>query len=1032
MMKKILMMVIAVMLVAATAAAQEDTLELRQRIGQVFNDVRTRLTNSGRFGIDSVQVTKKTVTVYAGEGSSYVPYREDNVAEIRAGVTALLPQAWRKRKLVLLAEGKPLEYYIPIGQRSGKVREKTFRTSNAHPLTLDCSLPVRPSRGLLGRHIAMWQSHGRYYEQKLDRWEWQRARIFQTVEDLYTQSYVVPFLVPMLERAGANVLLPRERDANPHEVVVDAETENTSRFLLPRDADKWVKGEGAGFAHKHKVYVDHMNPFRDGAYYQSHTVRREADASVVEWQADLPETRDYAVYVSYQSNPGSTDDARYTIHHMGGETQVSVNQRMGGGTWIYLGTYRFAQGPGGGRVSLSTYSSARTGSIVTADAVRFGGGVGNVARYLSAGGQSRDDARVSGDPRFCEAARYWMQWAGVPDSIYDLNDGQNDYVDDYKNRGLWVNWLAGGSEVNPDQGGLNIPIDLSLAFHSDAGTTLTDQTVGTLAIYDDQHHGGTFFNGASTFMNHQLADMVQSAIVEDIRATCEPSWNRRQIWNKPYFEAWMPRIPAMLLELLSHQNFADMRYGLDPRFRFLVSRAAYKGILRFICGQRGETPVVQPLPVHCMALTLEAGLQARLSWSATPDSLEPTAIPEGYIVYRRLDDGGWDNGTLSRDTSCIVNLDAGHICAFKVVAYNEGGRSFDSEILAAGVPSGSAAYPLPANSSSSASAGNPMTANSSSSASAADRVLVINGFTRLGAPADFEAPGDAARELAGFLPDVDFGVPYVNDFLYVGAQKEFRRRIPWMDDDAAGFGDSYGDMERKVIAGNTFDYPSVHGEALLKAGRCFVSCSLEAAETGVVSLNGYSMIDLILGKQCQTKMGSGKHGALQYKVFSKAMQDRLTSYLKGGGRLMTSGCYLASDLWDNPLRLDESLIDRTSFAADQRFCTDILHYKWRAGQASRGGEVGWVPSKLARHNGAFAFHALPNAQCYSAESPDAIEPAGDRAATVMRYTQNNLSAAVAYDGDDYKTFVLGVPFECIHPAESRATLMRQVTEFLAR
>ena len=34
----------------------------------------------------------------------------------------------------------------------------------------------------------------------------------------------------------------------------------------------------------------------------------------------------------------------------------------------------------------------------------------------------------------------------------------------------------------------------------------------------------------------------------------------------------------MLLELLSHQNFADMRYGSDPRFKFLVSRAIYKGI----------------------------------------------------------------------------------------------------------------------------------------------------------------------------------------------------------------------------------------------------------------------------------------------------------------------------------------------------------------------------------------------------------------------------------------------------------------------
>jgi len=67
----------------------------------------------------------------------------------------------------------------------------------------------------------LWQSHGFYYEPKLTRWEWQRARIFQTVEDLYTQSYVLPFLVPMLENAGANVLMPRERDSQIAEVIVD-------------------------------------------------------------------------------------------------------------------------------------------------------------------------------------------------------------------------------------------------------------------------------------------------------------------------------------------------------------------------------------------------------------------------------------------------------------------------------------------------------------------------------------------------------------------------------------------------------------------------------------------------------------------------------------------------------------------------------------------------------------------------------------------------------------------------------------------
>ena len=50
----------------------------------------------------------------------------------------------------------------------------------------------------------------------------------------------------------------------------------------------------------------------------------------------------------------------------------------------------------------------------------------------------------------------------------------------------------------------------------------------------------------------------------------------------------------MLLELLSHQNFADMRYGLDPSFRFDVSRAVYKGVLRYLASQYATDYVVQP------------------------------------------------------------------------------------------------------------------------------------------------------------------------------------------------------------------------------------------------------------------------------------------------------------------------------------------------------------------------------------------------------------------------------------------------------
>ena len=81
--------------------------------------------------------------------------------------------------------------------------------------------PYNITLGLQIRHIALWHSHGLYYEQKLARWERQRARLFQTVEDLYTMSYVLPLLTPMLENAGAIVMLPRERDTQFNEVVVD-------------------------------------------------------------------------------------------------------------------------------------------------------------------------------------------------------------------------------------------------------------------------------------------------------------------------------------------------------------------------------------------------------------------------------------------------------------------------------------------------------------------------------------------------------------------------------------------------------------------------------------------------------------------------------------------------------------------------------------------------------------------------------------------------------------------------------------------
>jgi len=991
--RQFLLGLLAASLFPHTGGAQEIPTDVRREIGRFLDATARKEVSVGRISIDSVAVEGNTLQLFANMNCAYIPFREDNVAEIYQGVSALLPAEFGKYKLQIRTNKRSIEELIPQALRSKKDKKtKAFNPVASKPLVTDVSAPYTPTNGLQNRHIALWQSHGWYYEPELDRWEWQRARIFQTVEDLYTQSYVLPFLVPMLENAGANVLLPRERDCRTEEVIVDNDGCLTGRSIYTENSgDKlWSQGEGAGFAHLRPQYTGFENPFKEGTYRAIETVRK-GNASTAEWIPEIPSAGQYAVYVSYRTLPNSADDALYTVYHKGGATQFKVNQQMGGGTWIYLGTFGFSAGRHNEcKVVLSNLSS-KAGKVITADAVKIGGGMGNIAR-----------GEASGYPRFCEAARYWLQWAGMPDSVYSESNGKNDYADDYKCRGIWVNYLAGGSAVNPTEKGLNIPVNMAFAFHSDAGTTRNDSIIGTLGIYYTNAYNEEFANGASRYLSHDLADLIQSNIVRDVRTLYEPQWTRRGKWNQPYYEARVPRVPTMLLELLSHQNFADMRYGLDPRFRFTVSRAIYKGMLQFLCSQYDMDYVVQPLPVGHMALRMTGENEVELTWQPVADALEPTASAEKYIVYTRIGDGDFDNGVLVEGNSYRTTLPAGMVCSYKVTAVNKGGESFPSEILSAG-----------------------RAFNSKGT------VLVVNGFDRVSAPADFVAPAPADTLLAGFLDEQDHGVPYIRDIGYVGKMKEFRRYMPWTDDDASGFGDSYGNYETRVIAGNTFDYPAVHGAAILKAGYSFVSASNESLSPGPspagrgevgapVDMGEYRYVDLILGKQCRTKMGRGGVKPLEFKTFSKPMQEAIAAYCKQGGNIFVSGAFVGTDLWDNRLAVADE--------ADKRFAMEVLKYQWRAGQAGVTGRVKSVASPFPAFSGDYTYYNEPNAESYVVESPDAIEPAGKDAHTVMRYSENNLSAGVAYRGD-YKACVLGFPFEAIRTDSEREALMNAVLAF---
>lgn len=981
-----------------------------------------RNTVKGELRLSKILKRNGYLDFYFNETLGDFPWRDEDVRWFRKTLKELFPECWSGYRIgEIYSRGVALkELPMPKIGNDGKPYSSRFRSKMPDSVPLVEQIGAQKyDKGLSGRHIALWQSHGRYYEQSLNRWEWQRPCLFQTTEDMMSAGFVLQYLVPMLENAGAYTLLPRERDTNPHEVIVDNDHSTYSPRQLPattRNSGQYAElGEwetsGNGFADTLEIICGQENPFTSGTSRKAAMVpdakgKGYASAS---WRPDIPQSGDYAVYVSYTTCATSTESARYTIAHSGGQTSFIVNQKMGGGTWIYLGTFHFEEGTEGFVILDNTVPKGRrfiAGSTVSADAVRFGGGTGNIARRSSANECSVYE--VSGLPRYAEGARYWLQWAGADTTIYSQNNGENDYRDDFMCRGDWVGYLAGGSSRDMNAAGKKIPVDLAFAFHSDAGVTPNDSTVGTLSIYTlSSEKKKCYPSGEDRMAGREYADIVQSQIVNDLRRTFDKNWNRRSIWDRAYRESRTPPVPTILMESFSHQNFADMKYALDPSFRFTLSRAIYKGILKFISNRYGVNYEVQPLPVNSFAVCFGDDGQAMLSWRKTVDKLEPTADSKGYILYTRIDGGAFDKGKIIRDAkekdglfTAGVRIKPGHIYSFRITAFNDGGESFPSETLSIGRPEDS------------------------------DKgaVLIVNNFTRVSAPAWFDTP-----MYAGFDNRLDSGVPYIKDISFLGEMYQFRREMPWMDDDNPGFGASYQDYAGTTVAGNTFDYPYVHGKSIMKAGFPFFSSSADAFISEIQLRNAANAVDIICGKQATVPMG-GSDGKTRFTVFTPQLQDAIRDITGSGKSILISGAHIGTDIWDKVYPI---CTDSTARAEAIDFAQDVLGYRWRTNHASRTGRVRTTPTphpddslkiidlySIGRMY--VSFGTQPGEAIYSVETPDGIEPATSKAHTIMRYTDTGISAGTCYDAGKYKAVCIGFPMEVIDDENTKDAIFATI------
>lgn len=927
-----------------------------------------------KFKVDSVRIDEEPqmLRIYANKIFATQPFTPDLVRRVYHDIQGLVPAPFNAYPLTVYAAGTRLEELVPSAWGDSISAKRTWGDIEykGNPWVTPLSLPNKVTQGLQGRHITVWASHGRYFENNQMVWKWQRPRLYCTTEDLFTQTFVVPFLMPMLQNAGAIVFTPRERDWQRNEVIVDNDRPDFHGTYVEQNGQyEWTEG-GMGFAHLRDIYYDQENPFMDGTIRQIDAQTQKRQSARAIWTPEIPEDGEYAVYVSYQTLPTSVSDARYTVRHRGIDTQFRVNQQMGGGTWVYLGTFDFAAGnPADNCVSLSNQSNYR--GVVTADAVRLGGGMGNIARGDSIHAKIR-----SGLPRYLEASRYTAQWYGMPYPIYGNKESLDDYSEDINVRSHMSNYVAAGSPYVPldsiDQPGLRVPIELSLAVHSDAGSRHDESIVGTLGIYTTGFYDGLLQAGLSRLCSRDLCDRVMTQMDHDLSYMCG-DWTRREMRDENYSESREPRVPSMILETLSHQNWGDMKRGHDPYFKFLLSRAVYKGILQYISTAHGiQNPVTQPLPVHDMAALLTAvGDSVTLSWQPTVDPLDSTAVADSYIVYTRVGEQGYDNGTLVRSNRVTLPLQRGQLHRYRVRAVNAGGTSMDSEELCA--------Y---------------------NGGISAKRILIVNAFQRLAAPQPFDT--DSTR---GFDFLADPGVIYQRMPTYCGKQVYFDKD-GFGKEGPQGLGNSGNEYEGKLLVGNTLNFPSQHAQDFL-TGRTDIS--IASVSRGALDGNntlfaGYQLVDIIAGAQRQDG-----YSMLDAPLYTPALCDLMRNVTHNGGSLLLSGAYVGQEIHTD---------------GERALATDVLHFV---------PDVQYQLTDSTSSVQGFADIATlsykPNEQQYSIPSASTIVPA-QGAQPILSFLGNDAPCAVLYQSPTYRAATFGFPLECITDTQVRRNIVKATLDAL--
>jgi hypothetical protein len=539
------------------------------------------------------------------------------------------------------------------------------------PVVVPVDAPGVSAGALSGKHVYVSQGHGWTWTTGSGWASWltQRGNTWGAVEDFLNAEAVNQYLLGYLENAGATTWPLREADLNEALVIVDEGdgVAHPERGTYEEVGDGFETSTAPGFANTAPPWADGADVMTAGASRYHYTSAE--GGPLARFTPTLPAEGRYRVVASWAASPNRASDVHVRVRHAGGVTDLRVDQKRHGGTWVSLGAYRFPAGhdPERGAVEVLTDSADQPGqTVVSLDAVRFGGGRGVIARGTGAG---VTNSPTSGRPRWEENCRYSAQFNGAPASVYDTRE--SDGSDDVVARSYYAAWQH---EQGEDA--------VYVSWHTNAPAPATGTST---YVYGPNGPPSPFSEFSGTAGSDRLAELLHAELLNDIRNGYDPTWQDRGLhtaWFGEVNPACNPEMPAVLLEVGFHDTEAECLQ--DPKFRNLAARAIYQAIVRYFAEQDGVQPVFLPEPPRAFRVHAAGPDRVRLTWAAPLTDAEGVLgdPPTSYVLYRSSDGRAFDNGVdVGPGLEAEIDVPTGVPSYFRLTARNAGGESFSTPVL---------------------------------------------------------------------------------------------------------------------------------------------------------------------------------------------------------------------------------------------------------------------------------------------------------------------------------------------------------------